>query len=363
MAQFTRHELGVHLGQPARDYLADVGLGYSAIKENLISPVEWWDSSPYNPNRKPEPFKPAFFRGEALHLHVLEGVRLYDKTFAVLPTKTSHPDYLDTVAELVRACAAHRLSTDGNKPDLIARLVKAKAPVKILDHERYLIGAKKGRRGIAEEDDTRIRILDALIRRDPKALKLPDDHDLTLANALKNALTEVSIYWIDENGIRQRARFDGLKPNITIDLKSITDWRAGDFRRSLLREAVLRGYIIQQAHYRVAREQLRIAVAEGRVFGGNKTQRKRLAEIAAAEDWAWLFIFAKMDGAAQVRGIVLDHANTRYAKAAAQREQALAQHAGYLNFFDGYETPWFDPDVIWAPEEEDWPMMASFADI
>lgn len=362
MAQLTRHELGVHIGQPARLYLDDCGLGYSAIKENYLSPVEWWEKSPYNPKRTAETLTPAFFRGEAFHMHVLDGPKVYEKTFAVLPTKDSHPDYLDTVPQLAGACARHGLSTHGTKPELIARLIKAKAPVKILDHERYLLGAKKGRRSISETDDTRIRILHRMMMRSPGELRLPDGDHFTLAQALKNALTEVSIYWVDENDIRQRARFDILKPNFTGDLKSITDWRTGDFKLSLLREIVFRGYLIQQAHYFEARQQLRRAVDEGRVFGGNKTQRKRLGEIAAAEAWAWIFIFGKMDGAAQVRGIVLDHINSRFTRAQEQRQQALAMHGYYRDFFDGYDTPWFDPDVIWTPEEEDWTFLAGFGD-
>ena len=362
MAQFTRHELGVHLGQPARDYLADVGLGYSAIKENVISPVEWWHKSPFNPTRKAPTWTKAFFRGEATHTFFLDGKRMYERMFAVYPTASSHPHYLDTVAQLQMACAQHGLSTLGNKPDLIKRLIKAKAPVKILEHERGLI-LRKAKREIAEEDDTRIRILYAQAMRDPKELMLPDGEHLTLKDAFANALNEVSVYWIDEFGIRQRARFDFLKPNFTGDLKSITDWNAGDFRTALLREVVFRGYLIQQAHYREARHQLRIAVDEGRVFGGNKTQRKRLGEIASAEDWAWLFVFAKLDGAPQVRGIVTNHDNPRYSRAVEQRMKALTLHTAYHEFFGGYETPWFDPDVIWTPTDEDWPMMGEFGRI
>lgn len=358
--RWTEHALGVHLNQPAREYLRDVGLGYSSIKDNVLSPIEWWESSPYNQAHIPPAPTKAFINGEAFHMHVLDGPKVYNRTFTVLPTRETHPEYLDTVPELVQACARHKLSTHGTKPELIQRLVRAKAPVKILDHERSLAGARRGRRDIPQPVDRRIRKLYAMIMRSPQELRLPDGDHMTLAMALKNALTEVSVYWIDENGIRQRARFDILKPNFTGDLKSITSWNAPDFKRGLLREIVLRGYLIQQAHYFEGRQQLRIAVAEGRVFGGNKTQRKRLEEIAKAEAWGWLFIFGKMDGAAQVRGIVLDHANSRYTKAQEQRTQALAMHNYFREWFDGYDEPWFEPEVIWEPQDEDWPMMASF---
>jgi len=357
----TEHALGVHVNQRSVDYLADIGLGYTAIKDNYLSPVEWHEASVYNSNRAPEPIKPAYEIGEAVHVHFLDGPKVYERTYAVLPTKESHPDYLDTVRELQDACARYHLSVHGLKGELIQRLVRAKAPVKILQHERDLLTKKKAKRPIAQKIDHRIRILHRMLMRSNEDIGVPGEH-LNLADAMKGALTEVSIYWVDSDGIRQRARFDILKPNFTGDLKSITDWKRGDFRTTLLREIVLRGYLIQQAHYYEARQQLRIAVAEGRVFGANKTQMKKLEEIAKADAWGWLFIFAKMDGAPQVRGIVLDHENTRYLKAVDQRSQALAQHLYYREMFGGYDGLWFDRDVIWEPSDTDWPQFADFGD-
>lgn len=354
MAALVAWAEGVHLNQSHEAYLEDCGLGYTGIKENLLSPVEWWDSSVYNPNRPPEPQKKAFNDGTALHVHFLDGLRMYERTYAVMPTRATHPDHLETVAELQMACAEHKLSTAGLHAQLVHTLLKAKAPVKIMEVEREKI-RRKGKLFIPPEIDRRIRILHRMAMRSPTELRLPEGDHMTLAQAFKNALTEVSVYWVDENGIRQRARFDLLKPNFTGDLKSITDWRKGDFKRGLLREMILRGYMIQKAHYDEARRQLRKAVAEGRVFGGNKTQRKRLEEIARAESWTWLAVFAKMDGAAQVRGIIINSDIKQSEKAVIQREEALTMHLYYKEFFEGYEAAWFDPDVIWEPEDTDWP--------
>lgn len=355
MTDPVEHALGVWLNQPHEDYLADLGLGYGGIKDNYLSPIEWWDESPYNPLRKvPERDKAAFLRGGALHTFFLDGERVYKKVYAVLPTAKTHPEYLNTVSELVAACNLYGLSTYGLKDELTRRLVKAKAPVKILSVERKKI-LDAGKVELAEDDDARIQILHRMAMRSREELRLPDGDHLTLAEAFKGALTEVSIYWIDENGIRQRARFDMLKPNFIGDLKSITQWRKGDFKLSLLKEIILRGYAIQWAHYDEARRQLRIAVEEGRVFGGNKTQLKRLAAIARAEEWAWLWVFAKMDGAPQVRGIIGRTDMLQYGKAVQQRQEALNAHLFYKQFFGGYDTPWFDPEVIWQPDETDWP--------
>lgn len=362
MSEVVEHALGVWLNQRHEDYLQDAGLGYSSIKDVYLSPVEWWNSSPYNPLRPPPKADTvAFKRGAALHTHVLDGPKVYEKVYGQAPTKESHPEFLDTVSELKDACRLLTLPTVGLKGELIERLLRANAPVKILsiERQRYLLS---GKMDVSEEDDTRIRLLYRMMMRSRDELKLADQDSLTLKEALENALTEVSVYWVDEAGVRQRARFDILKPNFTGDLKSITQWKKSNFRGALLTEIIQRGYMIQAAHYHFGREALRVAVAEGRVFGGNKTQRKLLERISRADAWAWVFIFAKMDGAPQVRGIVIQPDSGQVAKAIQQREEALANFVYYRDFHGGLTVPWFDPDVVWEPQDNEWPQFSILGD-
>lgn len=350
--------LGVHLGLRHRAHIADPGLGYTSVVDIFLSAIEWWNDSAHNPLRDPPEENPAFARGEALHVNVLDGPRVYNRIYGVAPTKRTHPDYLDLVADLQRACAKHGLSAHGLKPELISRLVRAKAPVSILEHQRFLF-RKSGKTEISEKDDARIKILYAMMMRSREELKISDRESLTLKQALTGALTEVSVFWEDDAGIRQRARFDLLKPNFTGDLKSITQWKKANFDKALLSEIILRGYMVQAAHYHHGRHALRQAVAEGRVFGGNKTQRKRLERIAEADLWAWLFIFGKMDGAPQVKGIVIrPDASTQFDRAMQQREEALTMYLYHKEFHGGLDTPWFDPNVVIEPEESDWPMFS-----
>lgn len=350
--------LGVHIGLRHRDHIADSGLGYTAIKDIFLSPIEWWDASEHNSFREPPEEKDAFDRGEALHVHTLDGPKVYKRVYGIAPTKKTHPDYLDLVDSLQRACAAHGLSNHGLKSDLIARLVRAKAPVKILEHERSLF-RRSGKKEIGERDDARIKILYAMMMRSRDELKISDRESLTLKQALTGALTEVSVFWEDGEGIRQRARFDILKPNFSGDLKSITHWKKSNFDKALLSEIIHRGYMIQCAHYHEGRHELRRAVAEGRVFGGNKTQRKRLDRIAEADLWAWLFVFGKMDGAAQVKGIIIrPETSGQFAKAKTQREEALAMYLYHRELHGGLDRPWFDPNVVFEPEETAWPQFS-----
>lgn len=364
MAALVEWELGVHLNQRHTDYLQDHGHGYSAVKDLFLNPIEWWDGSVHNPLREIDEDKEkkrAFIRGGALHSYVLDGERMYRRLYGVMPNEETHPDALDLVRDLEAACRGAGLDTRGLKADLIERLVRAKVDVELLPVLRTLFH-RSGKTDIGQRDDFRIQMLHRMMVRSAEELRLPDGDHLTLKDALNKALTEVSVYWIDADGIRQRARFDILKPRFTGDLKSITQWKKSNFKGALLREIILRGYMIQAAHYHEARKQLRIAVDEGRVFGGNKTQRKLLERIARSESWAWVFIFAKMDGAPQVRGIVISPESGQFVKAQQQREEALANFLWHLSFHGGLDRPWFDPDVVWEPNENEWPMFSVLGD-
>lgn len=354
MSDLVKHELGVHLNLRHADYLEDCGLGYGAMGLLARSPVEWHWQSPWNPLRPTEAPKKAYDRGTALHVAYLDGLKVYNRIYGVMPSKNSHPHAADTIRDLQAACERHRLSTSyAVKSELVSRLIRAKAPVDILEDLQARF-RRSGKMPISEADDAAIRLSHRMAFAAGQGMVLPGGKKIKLADAFKGGLHEVSVFWVDEDGIRQRARFDKLKPNLSGDVKSITDWKKSDFKQSLLREIMIRGYINQPPHYDEARRQLRIAVAEGRVFGGTKTQRKRLTEIAKAEDWGWAFIFAKLDGAPQTRAIIIDREGPQYARAVQAREEALTMFLYYREQF-GMENQWLDPDVIWEPAAEDWP--------
>lgn len=385
MTELVEHALGVHLNQRHEDYLLDHGLGYSAIKECYLNAVEWWDGSVHNPLRDAPSeeaqvtYKLAFLRGAALHTFVLEGQKLYEKVYGVRPSKSTHPEALDTVKELAEACQRFGLDHRGLKGELIWRLTEARSRLLKSPRRRKKLDAalppvdpaildieiladlqeqfdRSGRRHIAPKDDRRIRILNHMMMRSAGEWKLDGDA-ITIRDALAGGLSEVSVYWVDENGIRQRARFDRLKVNLSVDLKSITRWKKSNFREELLKEVILRGYMIQAAHYHEARKELRRAVAEGRVFGGNKTQRRLLERIAQSDHWAWFFIFAKMDGAAQVKGILIHpDSDAQFERAVKQREEALSNFLFHREFHGGIDVPWFDPEVVFEPQPDDWPL-------
>lgn len=370
-----QHADGVWLNLRHSDYLLDWGLGSGDIKQLYLSPVEWWWHSIFNALRPEEQRKAHFIRGDAFHVAVLDGMKVYDKVYGIPPSPVSHPDHLSRLADLKAACRGLGLATNGSSLDLMMRL-RGRVDLMSDAIEAFRLS---GKMPISPPDDGIIRLLHRMIMRSRAELNLKRG-GMTLQQALRGALTEVSVFWTDEMGVRQRCRFDFLKPSISGDLKSITDWKKGDFKAELLREIILRGYVIQWAHYDEGRRRLRQAVAEGRVYGGTAKQLERLAAVAEEEIWAWLWIFAKMDGAPQVRGILMNQmesqevwdekkgreviqtvVNGQYRLASQQRDTALGNYV-YRRELHGLDSLWFDSEVIWEPEEDKWPTFSVLGD-
>lgn len=347
------HPDGIYLNQPFDDYLEDGALGYSALKALLTMPPEWWWSSSWN-TLLPEEEKPAphFDLGKALHVAWFEGIDVYDRTYGVPPEAADYPNHLNSLNDLKEECRKLLLPVSGTKEELIARIIKRRpdAPLFNVVRDAWI---DEGRTPIKPEQDTRVRLLHRMLER----ARLPEDYGgETVAEVFLGGLSEVSVFWTDERGIRQRARFDKLKANISLDGKTINGWNAKDFRQSLLKDIVIRGYVLQWAHYHEARRQMRELFATKQVFGATEVQMDVLEEICAAEDWSWGWIFAKTSGAPMVKVIIPPLPSPQFAKAEIQRAKALDNFQYYRDFF-GLEAGamWTDPEVLWEPSHTDWP--------
>lgn len=364
-SQITHHEPGVYLGLREDSYLADPALGYSSLGA-LRQPLEFWFNSPINTVfPKPPKDQKYFERGTACHVLFLEPPGTYDRTYGIVPTRMTNPNAIDTIPELIAACKKHGLATNyAVKADLVDRLSRGAPKVEILEVERQKFFAS-GKRPISADDHMRIQLSFRMAMRTREELGAGED-DLTLADAFTGGLSEVSCFWEDEAGIRQRARFDKLKPNVTIDLKTISDWKPSDFKTSLLKEIRIRNYLGQVVHYNEARRQLRKFVAADRVFGGTKAQRTLLKRIAKQETWAWTFVFCKMTGFPAVRAIVFTPENMglveegpdfmqQFVRAADERRDALTQYQFFKELYgDEPGSIWFDNEIVYQPTETDW---------
>lgn len=366
MAQIVEHPDGVYLNMTTEAYYADWALGGTSLKTLVSSCPDWWWQSPFNTlvNRREDTDDETKAKrfGTALHCILLEGVDVFTSVYGIAPDKHSHPKAFDTSDQIKARLKELGAKVSGSKGELVERLREADPGAQILD-DIVARWAEQGKKPLTRDAYNRLMLME-------RALLGRKDQPTQLGSAFVGGLSEVSVFWTDENGIRHRARFDKLKPNTTIDLKSFSNWQGRVFKKAILREAAIRGYHVQAAHYEEARRQLRRLVAEGKVYYP-KTEipelkakidadRALLHEIAKAEKWKWVWVFYKTDGAPRALGVVMDWAKAHqniYLEGIGIRNEALANFLHYREFYGlSQDSPmWRDAEMLWTPEVEDWP--------
>lgn len=369
MPEIVEHADGVYLGLPEEAYHADWAIGSSALHTLYSSPPDWWWESPFNQlavEKTPKDTEALRF-GSALHVALLEGMDVFTMVYGVEPSKFDHPSALDTMDQMKDWLVNKGQPKSGSKGDLIKRILAIDPKVPILEIIQAN-WAKQGKRPLSRSSFNKIHLME-------RVLMGPKDKPTALGKAFLGGLSEVSIFWTEEvphpNGgepvkVRFRARLDRLKPNSTIDLKTFSNWQGREFDKAMLREAAIRKYPVQAAHYDVAREQMRRLVDEGKIFAPAdypEDQIELLKKIAKVEKWLWCWVFYKSDGAPRAKGVVMDwrgkHA-TISSKAHAHRSDAILNFVQYASAFGlGHDQPmWTDLNTIWEPETEDWPLFA-----
>jgi exodeoxyribonuclease VIII len=103
-------------------YHAAPGLSKSMLDAIAVSPLAFWDAY-VNPEREPREEKHCFAVGSGTHTLVLEP-HMFEQTYAVGFDKTAHPDALDLVADLKKACTERGLMVSGTKGELVDRLIE-----------------------------------------------------------------------------------------------------------------------------------------------------------------------------------------------------------------------------------------------
>lgn len=383
------HPDGVYINLPNLDYLNDWALSYSAFKVLNSSPPDWWWESVFNIlEDKVQKNTPALRFGSALHCGLLEPSEELGRRFGIKPSE-DHPDYKDharTIPDIQAAIKAlgNKPTSGAKKAQLIEELLELDPSAKILD-VAVDEWKRQGFTELTEEQFTKLRLM----------MRMADQHP-----HLKNAFTgvgysEVSVFWTGDDNIRQRARFDRLKPKASIDLKSVSNWQGREFKTALLREAALRQYHLQAAHYDVARHEARRLLAEGKIYfcaevlltdaeiesinaeriaqgeeddllepgakrtvfrGPTEDELVVLNEVIGSEKWEWVWVFYKTDGAPTAQPIRLNRDNLAFGVGQEKRREALAHFVHYREMYDLKPGQmWLRLEPMWTPENEDWP--------
>ncbi|MDN5249459.1 MAG: PD-(D/E)XK nuclease-like domain-containing protein [Alphaproteobacteria bacterium] len=160
---------GIYFNLNEDEYHKDLALGSTNLKMLLGNPEDYW----YDKFKEARAETPALTYGRQIHKCILEGVEAFSETYA------SYEGNLNTKA--------------GKEAFELAKAT-GKTPIKL-------------------DEFNKILSVNTQIKQDPSIDKI-----------FKKGIAEISVIWTDEKtGIRFKARFDYLRKNSIIDLKTLSN--------------------------------------------------------------------------------------------------------------------------------------------
>jgi len=357
---------GIYFGMPEEVYHSIHACSASGIKKMSTSSMDYWATSPLNTEREDDGDTIAKTMGRAYHCRICEGEKAFLSRYAVALDKTDFGEELCvTVSDLRKAIEACEGKPKGTAKDgLIEQLLDFYPEAKIWDklvaeHEQ----ANAGKTMISGKLYRRIEIAAAMIGGDPQ-----------LKDAFAGGHAEVSVFWYDQRtGAAMKARFDYLKMNHLVDLKSFSNMQGKPVQRAIDMAIASYKYFIPVVVYLEAIEAAKamIVASKGQCsfqwFHNHETgSAKPIGVGEKAKQWCWewahqptpevLFVFQQTGIAPVTRGRIMGRGAvftvTDFAVQFLKRKWVrCAKEYGAL--------PWLDIEPITATVDEDMPFMAT----
>lgn len=301
---------GVYIGLPTEDYFAQERLGSSDLVLLHNRPADYWYASRANPNRAEREFTEEMAFGSALHILTLEG----EQAFSERTVRSQFDDFRTREARLWR------------------------------DWQRL-----NGKIILSEDMERRVRHMSALILNHPE-----------LGEALREGLSEVSVFFTGADGTKLRSRFDKLLPRFVLDLKTFHgEVRGRDLKDQCLGLVAARHMDVQRYLYALARNAFSKLVLDRAIFGASPEQADWLRKVAVVDDWSWVWIFFrrrddKRGHAPMVQPVLRGHGDATFESGKRKVETGLRNHRAFVERF-GLETPWALIEPVWEPADHDFP--------
>ena len=234
----------------------------------------------------------------------------------------------------------------GTKAEL-AKRIKAKDPKAIIFDDILATF-----RAMVERDGLEVLKPDAM--REVREAAASIGRNPHLARAFSGGVSEVSVFWRDEDGMPCKSRFDYLKPRTIVDLKKIANARERPFPVAMRLAIAEYRYDISARHYLDGYAYLHDFAAEGRVFGDCPLRPDWGERIAAPEDMRWTWVFHQTDGAPVTEGLELLPGSPALNRAA---REILAAKRTWLAYMEKYGTaPWVSDAPIATLTEAELPV-------
>lgn len=269
---------GVFLNLPEDIYFAQPRLGSTDMSRLYLNEEGWWWKSALNPDRVDSEDNSAKEFGKGLHALVLEGDDAFAERVAIYPDKNElsklHGElFCVTLKDILTQLEKRGFNPKANagKPFLIS-YASSRAPELImwdtLDAEWERVN--KGKIKVTAAEDRQLRIMTEAVRNHPQV------GPLFQYGAEHVPLSEVTIFWHDEQGNARRGRLDQMLPQTTCDVKTLQNVAGRPLKYAAGEHMAKLGYHVQMADHHIARKYAYRFISEGKVFDG--------AEVAPAED-------------------------------------------------------------------------------
>jgi hypothetical protein len=198
---------------------------------------------------------------------------------------------------------------------------------------------------LTEDADRRVRHMAELVRQHPE-----------LGAQMQAGLSEVSVLWTTDDGLKLRARFDKLLPRFVCDLKTF----GGDAKGRTVKEQCLA--LVAQRHMDVQRYlyfQARCRMAGLPIVGATPAQADWLRKVATVEDWKWCWIFYRRRDDARgyapiVKPIMRSHFDASFESGRQKVEVALTNYRTFRDRF-GFTVPWAVVEPAEEPLDHEFP--------
>ena len=313
---------GIYVNLAPERYFAADRLGSTDLAVLHNRPADWFYRSRHNPFRAERESSEEMDFGSALHALLLEGEDAYQRQCVIRPET-----YFDE-------------KTGEEKPwHGGAKVCKAWAE----EHER------PGVIVLTPDMDRRVRHMAMLIAHHPD-----------LGEPMRAGLSEVSVLWTNDDGVKLRARFDKLLPKFVVDLKTHGgDGRGHSSTQECLDLVAKRHMDVQRFLYFQARQRMAGFCEAGAVYGATEEQKLWIARVALVEDWRWAWIFYrrrddKRGRAPIVKPIFRSHFDASFESGRQKCEVALKNWRTFVDRF-GFDTPWAVIEPAEEPADHEFP--------
>lgn len=289
---------GVYIGIGDGDYFGAEALGSTDLARLYEYREGWWWQSRYNPNATPRATRAMGF-GTALHALLLEGQTALEDRYFVKPAKEDYgPELIVSKEDIMSALDAIGAPTVAKGAKKQAWLDLARVYLKHRDVWDFIeadaIMANKGKAAL-----TRQEYIDLQMIRET-ALEIPEIEAILEPPADWPRMVEVAVFFEvkldpDTKPILCRFKFDGLFPQMTVDLKTVSNgW--GDFDAAIASKITEWPNRLQAGWSYYARAQMYRLIREMKVFGGDLAEHRWIAkfpEKAPLENVQWTWLFAQ----------------------------------------------------------------------